>query len=107
MNKTISLAAIAMVAVIMGMSAFAPAAMATPNENAKADIPICHWGTGPDGEKGTEDDAWEVIYVHSEGATKGHVDRHNDGADEPTYDKLITDEFDEFDCTSQNDAGDS
>ena len=41
MNKTISLAAIAMVAVVMGLSAFAPA-MAVPNDNAQADIPICH-----------------------------------------------------------------
>ena len=106
MNKTISLTAIAMVAVIMGMGAFAPA-MAAPNDNARADIPICHWGTGPDGEKGTEDDAWEVIYVHSEGSTNGHLNRHNDGADEPTFDKLITAEFDDFDCLSQNDPGDA
>ena len=42
MNKTISLAAIAMVAVVMGMSAFAPAAMAAPNSGHGQTI-ICHY----------------------------------------------------------------
>ena len=107
MNKTISLAAIAMFAVIMGMSAIVPAAMAAPNARAQADIPVCHWGTGLDGDKGTVDDAWEVIYVHSEGSANGHVNRHNDGADEPTFDKLITIAFDEEDCLFQNDKGDA
>ena len=39
MNKTISLAAIAMVAVIMGMSSFAPSVMADDDEPTQT---ICH-----------------------------------------------------------------
>ena len=69
MNKTISLAAIAMVAVIMGMSAFAPAAMAVPNDNAQANNRLCHFDS-------TSGD-WEPISVHGNGATNGHM-RHGD-----------------------------
>ena len=43
MNKTISLAAIAMVAVVMGMSTFAPAAMADRNADHNPKIEICHY----------------------------------------------------------------
>lgn len=104
MNKTISLTAIAMVAVIMGMSAFAPAALAAPNENAEADVDLCHWGTGLDGEKGTEDDAWEVIFVHSQGSLNGHVDRHTDG--EGNFDQEITNVFTAENCIDLNENGD-
>jgi len=80
MNKTISLSAIAMFAVVMGMSAFAPAAMGAPNGNAKADIRVCHYGAGPDKDPTTfEDNEWEVIFLHSQGSLKGHVDKHTDG----------------------------
>ena len=79
MNKTISLAAIAMVAVIMGMSAFAPAAMAAPNANAQADIRLCHYDS-------SDTQLWEVIFVHSEGSLNGHIDRHTDGQD---YDVVL------------------
>ena len=99
MNKTISLAAITLVAVVMGMSAFAPAAMAAPNSSAQADIPLCHWGAGPDGDKGTPDDEWEVIFVHSRGSLNGHLDRHTDGSD---FDRVITNIFDATDCTDRN-----
>ena len=43
MNKTISLAAIAMVAVIMGMSAFAPDVMASKNSDNNPKVTICHF----------------------------------------------------------------
>jgi len=76
MDKTIAITVIVLVAVVMGMSTFAPAVMAAPNDKAKANFKVCHWGTGPDGVKGTLDDAWEVIFVHSKGGMKGHVDRH-------------------------------
>jgi hypothetical protein len=102
MNKTISLAAIAMVAVVMGMSAFAPAALAAPNANAQADVQVCHWGTGLDGEKGTEDDAWEAIFVHSMGSLNGHLDRHNDGGDPAVFDRVIDEIFSATDCTDRN-----
>ena len=74
MNKTISLAAITMVAVVMGMSTFAPAAMGAPNASAQADIRLCHYDS-------TYTQLWEVIFVHSQGSLKCHVDRHTDGQD--------------------------
>jgi len=99
MEKTIAITAIVLVAVVMGMSTFAPAAMAAPNGNAKATFDVCHWGTGPDGEKNTGDEEWEVIFVHSKGSMKGHVDRHTDGTD---FDVEITNLFTETDCTNRN-----
>ena len=62
MNKTISLAAIAMVAVIMGMSAFAPAAMA---DNPRAWY--CHWQEGDQDYK-----------VKKAGEKSGHLDHELD-----------------------------
>ena len=70
MNKTISLAAIAMVAVIMGMSAFAPAAMANPNNNHNAaSVDLCHKDVSGTGD-------WEVI-TKNEHAAAAH-ERHGD-----------------------------
>jgi len=43
MNKTIALAAIVMVAVVMGMSAFAPSVLADPGEDT---LTICHYTQG-------------------------------------------------------------
>ena len=66
MNKTISLAAIAMVAVIMGMSAFAPA-MASPNDSGpdkhNPKELACHFDrdTNDDLDETTNDRAWEVM----------------------------------------------
>ena len=102
MNKTISLAAITLVAVVMGMSAFAPAVMAAPNSSAQADVPLCHWGAGPDGDKGTPDDEWEVIFVHSMGSLNGHLERHNDGGEPTLFDRVITNVFSATDCTDRN-----
>ena len=68
MNKTISLAAIAMVAVIMGMSAFAPAAMADRNSN-HGKTTICHFDYN--------DMVWEAdkeVNPHALIAHQGHDD---------------------------------
>ena len=75
MNKTIALAAIVMVAVIMGMSAFVPAAMAArggPHGNATD--AICH--LGGQATEDPSDDLWVALYVKSNGAA-GHLD-HGD-----------------------------
>ena len=69
MNKTISLAAIAMVAVIMGLSSFAPA-MADPNNpQSQATDGVCH----------LDDDSsmWIVIWVNGQGQLNGHI-KHGD-----------------------------
>ena len=70
MNKTISLAAIAMVAVIMGMSAFVPAAMAKPNSQSSADSGVCHFDT--------DTQLWEALWVNSNGQLNAHVNVHGD-----------------------------
>jgi hypothetical protein len=81
MNKTISFAAIAMVAVIMGMSAFAPA-MAVPKGNSgAADTEVCHYFAVYLDEEETELDlelsAWGILYVNSQGQLNGHMN-HGD-----------------------------
>jgi len=85
MNKTISLAAITLVAVVMGMSAFAPA-MAVPNENSSADVRLCHL----DAESGL----WEPISVHGNGAQNGH-ERHGDF-------EINSDGSEDLECLSLN-----
>ena len=81
MNKTISLAAIAMVAVIMGLSAFAPAALAEKPE-AQVVEDVCHFDrdVNDDGvveDVGSDDRAWEILSPNTHGAQNGHV-KHGD-----------------------------
>jgi len=96
MNKTISLAAIAMVAVIMGMSAFAPAALADrpyPGDE-KA---VCHFDrdTNDDGDVISNDDrAWEVLTPNNHGASHGHQG-HGD--------LLVPSQITEVECLAQLD----
>jgi len=73
MNKIISLSAITLVAVVMGMSAFAPAAMAD-RSNQHDPVTICHY----DFNVGDwEDD--KVVNPHALGAHLAHGDKiiHN------------------------------
>jgi len=77
MNKTISLAAIAMVAVIMGLSAFAPAAMADRSQ-AGVQTDVCHFDLDPDSDPDTDDMAWVVLTPNNHGALHGHVNGHGD-----------------------------
>lgn len=70
MNKTISLAAIAMVAVIMGMSAFAPAMADKPGTVNEDKVQICHFPPGnPDNPR--------TISI-SEDDVQEHIDEHGD-----------------------------
>ena len=79
MNKTISLAAIAMVAVIMGMSAFAPDAFAKQKSPHVVDD-VCHFDrdVNNDGDTTTDDMAWIVLTPNTHGAQNGHVNGHGD-----------------------------
>ena len=75
MNKTIALAAIVMVAVIMGMSAFVPAAMARgPPTNE--DFQVCHRGGVATVDDDT-DDEWVVMNLPNERSQDKHID-HGD-----------------------------
>ncbi len=95
MKTTYTIAAIAMFAVILGMSAIAPAMAAPNNEKSSATTAVCHYfaeyvdadGDGiPDldenGEKTLieEESFWGVLYVSSRGAEKGHTN-HGDETD--------------------------
>ena len=71
MNKTISLTAIAMFAVIMGLSSFAPA-MADPNNpTSEATSGVCHFDN-------TDTQMWEVLWTHSNGQQNAHIRVHGD-----------------------------
>ncbi|HUT06583.1 MAG TPA: hypothetical protein VMW74_07855 [Nitrosopumilaceae archaeon] len=95
MNKTISLAAIAMFAVIMGLGAFAPAVLA--EKMPKVDL--CHNDDGEDGIRGNVDDFWEQKSVNGNSLDKhiaNHFDENNvfdfevvDGATQATCDALV------------------
>ena len=78
MNKTISLAAIAMVAVIMGMSAFSPDALAKQSQSGVTED-VCHFDrdVNDDGDITVDDRAWEVLSPNTHGAQNGHV-KHGD-----------------------------
>jgi len=81
MKTTLTIAAIAMFAVILGMSAIAPA-MATPgNPNSAATTRLCHFDEVEDDPE-TEvdeslDSSWIVLHTSSQGATNGH-EKHGD-----------------------------
>ena len=82
MNKKIALTAIAMFAVILGMSAVAPAMAAPGNPQSQATTQVCHLfeevvddPTTPEDE--TEAAHWGVLYTNTNGATNGHL-KHGD-----------------------------
>ena len=84
MNKTIALAAITLVAVVMGMSALAPAAMASPNSGEGSHNPKVKWchfdrDVNDDGiveAVGSDDRQWEVKLLNKH-AAEAH-DAHGD-----------------------------
>ena len=91
MNKTIALAAIVMVAVIMGMSAFVPAAMAARGgPHGQANDAVCH--LGGQATETPDDDLWVVLYVKFN-AVQGHLDHGDDDIDGG---------FSDADCLGQN-----
>jgi len=83
MNKTISLAAITLVAVVMGIGAIAPAAMAIPNSEHNPREFVCHFDLDPDSDELTDDAAWVVKSVnkHAKVAHMGHGDEAADTDD--------------------------
>jgi len=88
MNKKIALPVIAMVAVIMGIGAFAPALATPADENDQHKMDICHFSeekrvdtdndpeTGDEnGNDATQTAGWELINVDNAGKAKGHFDK--------------------------------
>ena len=98
MNKITTLAAISMFAVIMGMSAFAPA-MANPNGEHNPKELACHFDrdTNDDLDVTTDDRAWEVkaLNKHAMIAHLAHGDIPITGA------TSLPDTITEADCASQ------
>jgi hypothetical protein len=80
MKTTYAIAAIAMFAVMLGMSALAPAMAAKPDKVEK--IWVCHFAEAEEGEVDVNgdlvEDQWKVINI-SGNAKKAHVDKHTDG----------------------------
>ncbi len=73
MNTKLSIAAITLVAVIMGLSVLAPAVASGPQ--GKTDL--CHNDDGDDGIRGNADDFWETINVNQHSVVK-HELNHAD-----------------------------
>ena len=109
MNKITTLSAIAMFAVIMGMSAFAPA-MATPNnDKSSATTAVCHffavYQVDEEGELILDENdepildeelsAWIVLHTSSKGAEKGHQ-KHGD--------VLVTNDAEALACVTNQDG---
>ena len=92
MKTTYTIAAIAMFAVILGMSAIAPA-LASPNGEHNTKTSVCHFDrdTNDDGDVTIDDRAWieKMVNKHAKIAHLGHGD------------VLIPVDISASDCTSQ------
>ena len=86
MNKITTLAAIAMVAVVMGISAFAPAAMASPN-GSHGKTTICHFDFNE-----MEWEADKMVNPHALIAHQGHGDKIIDDVNEEPAEGFISTE---------------
>jgi len=76
MNRILTISAIAMFAVVMGLAAFAPAALAKgPSPDDKQ--LLCHFEADPDDNPETNDSVWEVINPNRHAVQK-HLDNHGD-----------------------------
>jgi len=100
MNRILTISAITMFAVVMGLAAFAPAAMAK-GPDPQNNVTLCHFDADPDDNPETEDSVWEVITPNNHAVEK-HIANHGDirigvtdpGATPPT--------ISEVDCLLQN-----
>ena len=75
MKNTYAIAAIALVAVAMGMSAFAPAALASPPASDHLKYEICHYEAEKTVEEVVIPAHWALIDVDNKGMLKGHFDK--------------------------------
>jgi len=80
MNRILTISAIAMFAVVLGLGVVGPAMAAKEvNPNSSADTGVCHYFEEEiDEETGDVTEAqWNVKYVNSNGAMNGHL-KHGD-----------------------------
>ena len=86
-----------MFAVVLGVSAFAPAMAAQGNPNSNATTQVCHFFEAEFDDDGFETSPaqWGVLHTNSNGATNGHVNGHGDklidDTDEPALGTITTD----------------
>ena len=76
MNRLLTLSAIAMFAVVMGLAAFAPAALAK-GPQPQNNVTLCHFDGDPDDDPTTDDSVWEVITPNIHAKDK-HIANHID-----------------------------
>ena len=105
MNRILTISAIAMFAVVMGLAAFAPAALAKgpqPQDN----VTLCHFDGDPDDDPTTDDSVWEVITPNIHAKDKhitNHIDSDADNngiADDPQADFEIVVQADTDQCAT-------
>jgi len=83
MNKTISLAAISMFAVTLGLGLMSPALATQPDGDGEHKMLICHFQeektvVNPDGSTTDFSAGWVVIDVDNKGKLNGHFDKDGD-----------------------------
>ena len=81
MKTTYTITAIAMFAVILGMSAIAPAMAEKPGEDGKHKTLLCHYQeaetiTNEDGSTTDIPSEWALINVDNKGKMNGHFDKN-------------------------------
>jgi len=82
MNSKLAITAIAMFAVVMGMSSFTPAIADPGNPNSNATTQVCHLFEAVEDNPDTPEDEsepahWGGLFTNSNGATNGHL-KHGD-----------------------------
>jgi len=88
MNRILTISAITMFAVVLGLGVVSPAMAVPGNPNSKATTEVCHLFEAEFDDEGNETSSvhWGVLNTNSNGATNGHVNGHGD--------KLIDDAVD-------------
>ena len=100
MNRILTISAIAMFAVVMGLAAFAPAAMAKGPEPQNK-VMLCHFDADPDDDPETDDSVWEVINPNFHAVEK-HIANHGDIRIGETNPDATPPTISEDDCLAQN-----
>jgi len=107
MNRILTIPAIAMFAVVLGLGVLSPAMAAPGNPNSNATVEVCHFFEEEfDEETNAVIDAhWGVLHTSFKGAQNGHVNGHGESVigevTDPTADPLPTITFAE--CIVQED----
>jgi len=93
MNRILTLSAIAMFAVVLGLGVVAPAVSAVKMPQ----VNVCHNDDGADEIRGTPDDGWEQKFVNGNAVSK-HVANHFD--ENGVFDFAVVDAATQATCTA-------